>query len=85
VNNKELYDIEADPGETTNVIGKHPEAVAEMRAAYDAWWAETRPLMVNEEVPLALGRPFWVLYERQLNGQGIPKWEPPKLLWDRSR
>ena len=79
MSNKELYDIEADPGETTSVIDKHPEAVAKMRAAYDAWWAETRPLMVNEEVPLASERPFWVLYERQLNGQGIPKWESPQL------
>ena len=79
VNNRELYDIEADPGETTNVIDKHPDAVAKMRAAYDAWWAETRPLMVNEEVPLASERPFWVLYEKQLNGQGIPKWESPQL------
>lgn len=79
VNNKELYDIEADPGETTNVIAQHPKVSAKMRAAYNAWWAETRPLMVNEEVPLAPERPFWVLYEKQLNGQGIPTWEPPKL------
>jgi len=79
VNNKELYDIEADPGETTNVIDQHPEIVAKMRAAYDTWWAETRLLMVNENVPLAPERPFWVLYEKQLNVEGIPKWEAPEL------
>lgn len=79
VNNKELYDIEADPGETTNVIGRHPKVVAKMRAAYDAWWAETRPLMVNEDAPLSPERPFWVLYEKQLKGWGIPKWEAPQL------
>jgi arylsulfatase len=79
VNNEELYDIQADPGETANVIDRHPEVVAQMRAAYDAWWTQTRPLMVNEEVPLARERPFWVLYERQLNSQGIPKWKAPQL------
>jgi len=79
VNNKELYDIEADPGETTNVIAQHPKVATKMRAAYNVWWAETQPLMVNEEVPLAPERPFWVLYEKQSNGQGIPTWEPPKL------
>jgi arylsulfatase len=79
VNNEELYDIQADPGETANVIDRYPEVVAQMRAAYDAWWAKTWPLMVNEEVPLAQERPFWMLYERQLNSQGIPKWEAPQL------
>lgn len=39
----------------------------------------TQLLMANEDVPLASERPFWVLYEKQLNGRGIPKWEPPQL------
>jgi arylsulfatase len=79
VNNEELYDIEADPGETANVIDRHPEVAAQMRAAYDAWWAQTRPLMVNEEVPLAEERPYWVLYEKQRYSEGVPKWGPPEL------
>lgn len=77
VNNNQLYDVEADPGETTNVIDAHPDVVEAMRAAYDAWWAETRPLMVNEDVPYAKERPFWVLYEKQLKSEGIPDWTPP--------
>ena len=79
INNKELYDIQTDPGETTNVIEQHAEVVAKMRAAYDAWWAETKPLMVNEDVPLAPQRPFWVLYEKQLAKEGIPDWQAPQL------
>ena len=27
VNNEELYDLKADPGETTNVIAEHPDVV----------------------------------------------------------
>ncbi len=79
VDNKELYDIKNDPKETTNVIDQHPEVVKKMRAAYDAWWAETRPLMVNEDVPYAKEKPFFVLYEKQLKEKGIPAWTPPEL------
>ena len=42
---------EKDPGQKVNVIDDHPEVVAEMRAAYETFWKETRPLMVNESVP----------------------------------
>ena len=73
VNNRELYDIEADPGETTNVIDDHPAAVEAMRAAYDAWWAEVLPMMVNEDVPNAEVRPYWFLYEAQLQREGNPE------------
>ncbi len=72
VNNKELYDIAKDPYEKTNVIDKHPEVAAKLRKAYDAWWTETRPLMVNEDTPLAKEQPQKVRYEKQLKEQGIP-------------
>lgn len=77
VNNNELYDIEADPAETVNVIDEFPEVVGEMRAAYDKWWGETVPLMVNEDVPLSPERPFWVRYNKQLESSGIPTWQKP--------
>jgi arylsulfatase A-like enzyme len=79
VNNKDLYDIEADPGESTNVIDRHPDVVKAMRAAYDAWWAETVPLLVNEDAPLAKERPFWIEFARQRETRGIPDWTPPKF------
>jgi len=74
VNNNELYDIENDPGETTNVIDKYPEVVAKMRKAYDQWWDEVLPAMVNEDVPYAKDNPFRVLYLRQKAERGIPAW-----------
>jgi len=72
VNNNELYDLFNDPGETEDVAAKYPEIVAQMRKAYDQWWNEVRPLMVNENVPLAPERPFWVEYEKQKKEKGIP-------------
>jgi arylsulfatase len=79
VNNVELYDIDADPAETENVIDKYPEVTRKMRAAYDQWWAETLPLMVNEDAPYAAEKPFFVLYEKQLAEKGIPDWQPPEF------
>ena len=79
VNNTELYDIKNDPYEKENVIDKHPEAVADIRKAYDAWWADTVPLMVNESVPNAPQQPQTVRYEKQKTTTGIPVWEWPAL------
>jgi len=71
VNNSELYDLFNDPGETTDVAAEHPEIVEQMKKAYDQWWSEIRPFMVNETVPLTSERPFWVEYEKQRNSGGI--------------
>ena len=39
----ELYDMAHDRTETTNVADEHPEIVADMAVAYDAWLASVRP------------------------------------------
>ena len=79
VKNKELYDISVDPYEMTDVAGSHPAVVAAMQKAYDAWWSETVPLMVNENAPYAPHQPQAVRYEKQLQAGGIPKWSRPQL------
>ena len=58
---------------------EHPEVVAELRKAYDQWWSETVPLMVNEDAPYAPQQPQAVRYEKQKADSGIPDWTPPKL------
>ncbi|MHC4476396.1 MAG: arylsulfatase [Planctomycetota bacterium] len=79
VNNEELHDIQNDLGETENVIEKFPDVVAEMRRAYDRWWNEVLPAMVNEDAPHAEENPFRVLYLKQKAEKGIPTWpvDPP--------
>jgi arylsulfatase A-like enzyme len=81
VNNRELYDIPVDPGETTNVAASHPEVVAQLRQSYDQWWAEARPLMVNEGLPHVEpeDQPLTLRYAEQLKEMGIPKWAPDAL------
>ena len=79
VENKALYDMEKDPGQKLNIIEEHPEVVASMRKAYEQFWKETRPLMVNEKAPMSPTRPYHVWYEEQMKAGGIPNWIPPAL------
>ena len=44
----ELYDLASDPGETTNVVGEHPEVAKRLRAALERWYAERPPRFGKE-------------------------------------
>ena len=68
VNNKELYDLKADPGEKQNVISAHPDVVASLRAAYDQWWTDVQPMLVNENVTGPKINPMKELYWKQFGG-----------------
>ena len=68
----------ADPGQKNDIAAKHPEVVEKMRAAYDKFWGEARPLMVNETAPMSPTQPFRMDYQKQLAGKGIPYWASPK-------
>ncbi|NNC87825.1 MAG: arylsulfatase [Akkermansiaceae bacterium] len=74
-----LFDMRTDPGQTTDIAADHPEVVKAMRNAYDTFWKEARPLMVNEDVPMSATRPFHEAYFKQEKEGGIPKWTPPQL------
>lgn len=68
VEDRELYDLHADKGETTNVIDKHPDEVAKLRAAYDQWWTDVQPLLVNEDAVGPQVNPYKELYWKQFGG-----------------
>ncbi|MGD0088720.1 MAG: arylsulfatase [Planctomycetota bacterium] len=73
VNNKELFDIQDDPGETKNVIELFPDVVKDMRAAYDKWWAEVLPATVeNENAVGPPQNPFKELYWKQFGSPRPP-------------
>lgn len=40
VNGEELYDIQADPGQTRNLAAEKPEVVKELRRHYEDWYAD---------------------------------------------
>jgi arylsulfatase A-like enzyme len=73
VNNRELYDLQRDPGERTNIIDDHPDVVANLRAAYDNWWQSVLPCLENENAVGPKVNPFKELYYKQFghaNGGG---------------
>ncbi len=74
VNDKELYDVMKDPGETTNIILENPDIVKQMQLVYDEWWTNIQPFLVNEKAPLSSDKPFWSAYEKQKEFTGIKNW-----------
>jgi hypothetical protein len=54
VHGKELYDIEADRAEKTDLAGKKPDVVKSMRDYYENWWKGLEPIL-NDFVPISIG------------------------------
>ncbi len=54
VGGRELYDIRRDPGQRTDVAAGHPDVVARLRAAHEAWWDEISPRL-TEYCPISIG------------------------------
>ncbi|WP_081613957.1 arylsulfatase [Novipirellula maiorica] len=77
--NDELYNIQQDPGEENNVAAEYPEVYSELHAAFDAWWDEVRPLMVNEDASLDVAKPFRDRFLKQKEESGIPDWDTPEI------
>ncbi len=43
IDNKQLYDIKADPGQTNNVIAAHPDVVAAICQEFESYWTKVTP------------------------------------------
>jgi len=61
VNNQELYDMTADPGQKDDVARTHPEVVDQLQAAYRKYWEDVsandkgwhgRPIIGSVEAPI---------------------------------
>jgi arylsulfatase A-like enzyme len=50
----ELYDIDKDRGQQSDVAAQHPAVAARMRAFYDQWWTKREPGF-SAPVPVLLG------------------------------
>lgn len=69
----ELFDVQADPGEKTDVAAAHPDVVKDMAAAFDGWWADVKPMMVNEKAVGPKINPFKEMYWKQFGGGPSPE------------
>jgi arylsulfatase A-like enzyme len=68
----QLFDLKADPGESNDVAGQHPEVVRQLAEAYDRWWAETLPCLRNESAykTAPTVNPIKESYWQQYHGPG---------------
>ena len=66
-------------GQKVNIAEENPALIKKMRDAYETFWKEARPLMVNEKVPMSPVRPYHVWYREQMSEGGIPVWKVPQL------
>lgn len=65
-----LFELQADPGEKTDVATQHPDVVKMMEAEYDKWWAEAMKMLVNETAPQPAVNPYHEQYWKQFKGPG---------------
>jgi arylsulfatase A-like enzyme len=85
VNGTELYDLVADPGETTDVAAANPDIVRRLRQRYEAWFADVSaargyapPRIVvgsRQENPSVLTRQDWRGPRASWNADGEGYWE----------
>ena len=56
VNGKELFDINADPGQKNNLAKQHPAVVSRLAKFYEAWWQELVPTF-GQPTAIYIGHP----------------------------
>ena len=54
VNGKDLFDMQADPGQKKNVAGDHAEVTAKLRKQYEAWYKDVS-IRFDDYVRIGLG------------------------------
>ncbi|GAB6164642.1 arylsulfatase [Thermostilla marina] len=74
IDGKELYDIDADPGQEHDIAAEHPDIVAKLRKDYEEWYADVSR-RYDEYVPIYLGSPAQnptVLCSHDWHGPNVP-------------
>jgi predicted alpha-1,2-mannosidase len=65
--NWQLYDLSVDAGQTKNVIDQYPDVAGQLADAFEQWWEQCQPHLVNER---AIGPRFNSFAERYWNQVG---------------
>ena len=72
----ELYDMESDPGQTTDVSSEFPEVVSMLREEYEQWWESTSTHFAEtSSIPIGEGDDPVLLTSHDLHtGDDLPPW-----------
>ena len=81
IDNKYLYDIQNDPGQTNNLVASKPEVMEKLKKQYDAWWDTLGPYQVNEgKESIEKGNfPLQKRYQAQIQKGKLPIWAPKPI------
>lgn len=70
-------------GAGAGVAGKHPDVVARLARAYDAWWQSVQPDLVNEDLDGPPENPFrtafWAEFGREATAAPAGDVAPPPV------
>ncbi len=84
----QLFDLKTDYSETVDIAAEYPKVVNELAAAFDKFWGEALPLMVNEKAMGPKINPFQEMYYQQFGGSpteaDIAKMDPNRKLREES-
>ena len=72
----ELFDLAADPGEQQDLAATHPDVVARLAKAYDAWWRSVQEDLVNEDLDGPEENPFRAAFRAQFGPAATAKPAP---------
>jgi len=72
IDGKELYNLKSDPGQETDIAGRHPDVVERLRGDYEVWWASlepsmemiVRPVLGGGENPAVLTAHDWLMPDK---------------------
>ena len=64
----QLFDLTKDHGQKNDVAAEHPAVAKELATAFDKWWDECLPFLVNEKAVGPKLNPFAVRYWEQFGG-----------------
>ena len=75
-----MFDLKKDPGQTNDIAARQPAVVKQLLMAYDQWWTNVLPDLVNEDAyKTALKvNPFKEEYWKQFGGGPKPGTTPEK-------
>ena len=63
--NWQLFDLQNDPGQLTDVLTQFPDEASQLEQSYDSWWESIQPGLVNEAAIPPAANPYHVLYREQ--------------------
>ena len=88
IRGEELYDMDTDPGQTTDISSDHPEIVEKLRSEYESWWTRVsqKSDLINP-IPVGFNSDTVLLTCHDIHGEddGAPAWNQEQVRLDKNQ